>query len=383
MKSLRIYSFFSGAGFLDLGFENEGFCIDFVNEFNESFLDVYKYARQNMNLKEPRYGYYCGDINDLLKKEKKKELLSYINADRKNEMIGFIGGPPCPDFSVAGKNEGINGDNGKLTNSYKRAILLYEPDFFIFENVKGLWITKKHREEYNKIKQAFSRKGYVFVDKLVNSLEYGVPQERERIILFGVKFDLINKNKSLARKILRTYFNWGINEKYSIDRIKNIQWPTTSEFELDSDLKCPTNIIKELTVEYWFQKNNVYSHNNSTDYFEPRSTIRFNTIKEGDVSKKSFKRLHRWRYSPTAAYGNNEVHLHPYKARRISVSEALAIQSLPKEFILPRTLSKSEMFKTVGNGVPYLMSKAIAHSVKDFLTSETGENDNVVHNRRN
>lgn len=79
---------------------------------------------------------------------------------------------------------------------------------------------KKHREEYNKIKQAFSRKGYVFVDKLVNSLEYGVPQERERIILFGVKFDLINKNKSLARKILRTYFNWGINEKYSIDRIK-------------------------------------------------------------------------------------------------------------------------------------------------------------------
>lgn len=105
-------------------------------------MDVYKYARQNMNLKEPRYGYYCGDINDLLKKEKKKELLSYINADRKNEMIGFIGGPPCPDFSVAGKNEGINGDNGKLTNSYKRAILLYEPDFFIFENVKGLWITK-------------------------------------------------------------------------------------------------------------------------------------------------------------------------------------------------------------------------------------------------
>ena len=61
----------------------------------------------------------------------------------------------------------------------------------------------------------------------------------------------------------------------------------------------------------------------------------------------------------------------------------MAIQSLPKEFILPRTLSKSEMFKTVGNGVPYLMSKAIAHSVKDFLTSETGENDNVVHNRRN
>ena len=82
MKSLRIYSFFSGAGFLDLGFETEGFFIDFVNEYNEAFLEVYKYARKNMNLKGPQYGYYCGDINDLLKGKRKKELLSYINADR-------------------------------------------------------------------------------------------------------------------------------------------------------------------------------------------------------------------------------------------------------------------------------------------------------------
>jgi site-specific DNA-cytosine methylase len=50
----------------------------------------------------------------------------------------------------------------------------------------------------------------------------------------------------------------------------------------------------------------------------------FKVIDEGDDLKKSYKRLHRWRYSPTAAYGNNEVHLHPYKARRISAAEALA-----------------------------------------------------------
>ncbi|MBE9201384.1 DNA cytosine methyltransferase [Nodularia sp. LEGE 06071] len=58
--------------------------------------------------------------------------------------------------------------------------------------------------------------------------------------------------------------------------------------------------------------------------------MRFTAIDEGDVSNKSFKRPHRWRYSPTACYGNNEVHLHPYQVRRISVAEALAIQSLPK-----------------------------------------------------
>ncbi|RGU86105.1 DNA cytosine methyltransferase [Ruminococcus bromii] len=369
MKSLRIYSFFSGAGFLDLGFENEGFYIDFVNEFNESFLDVYKYARQNMNLKEPRYGYYCGDINDLLKGKRKKELLSYINANRKNEMIGFIGGPPCPDFSVAGKNKGITGENGRLTNSYKKVILLYQPDFFVFENVKGLWNTKKHREEYDKIKRSFSRKGYVCVDKLLNSLEYGVPQDRERVILFGIKYNLINQDKNTARKILKSNFNWGTIKKYSLEKINKINWPVTSMFVPDGNLEPPNDIIKELTVEYWFRKNDVYNHNNANDYFEPRSKKRFDTILEGDVSKKSFKRLHRWRYSPTAAYGNNEVHLHPYKARRLSVSETLAIQSLPKDFVLPKTISKSEMFKTVGNGVPYLLSKGIARNIKKFIES--------------
>lgn len=379
MKSLRVYSFFSGAGFLDLGFETEGFVIDFVNEYNRSFLEIYKYARKNMKLEEPKYGYYCGDINELLRGKGKKDLSSHVNSNRRNELIGFIGGPPCPDFSVAGKNKGINGSNGRLTTSYKRIILLYEPDFFVFENVKGLWSTKKHRDEYRKIKRAFSRKGYVLVDKLVNSLEYGVAQERARVILFGVKYSLLNNDKSIARKILKCNFKWGINEKYSTDKIKNIQWPTTAKFRPDGKLKCPPNIVNELTIEYWFNKNDVYRHFNSKDYFEPRSMERFNTIQEGDVSKKSFKRLHRWRYSPTAAYGNNEVHLHPYKARRLSVAEALAIQSLPKEFILPKTLSKSEMFKAIGNGVPYVMSRAIAHNIMIFFNSIDGGIKNVLY----
>ena len=366
MKPIKIYSFFSGAGFLDLGFEKAGFEIGFVNEYNESFLNVYKYSRKSMKIKKPQHGYYCGGIDDLLKGVEKKKLLEYVKLDKKGELIGFIGGPPCPDFSIAGKNEGITGENGRLTNSYKRAILLYEPDFFLFENVKGLWTTKKHREEYTKIKQAFSRKGYVCIDKLVNSLEYGVPQERERVILFGIKYTLLNQNKEEAKKILKKEFNWGTVEKYSLENIYQKSWPNETAFCVDSNLAEPTNIIKELTVEYWFQRNDEYNHFNANDYFTPHS-YRFNSINEGDVSRKSFKRLHRWRYSPTAAYGNNEVHLHPYKARRLSVAEALAIQSLPKSFKIPKNLSKSEMFKTIGNGVPFLMSKRIAEQIKIFI----------------
>lgn len=93
---------------------------------------------------------------------------------------------------------------------------------------------------------------------------------------------------------------------------------------------------------------------------------KFTTVNEGDNSKKSFKRLHRWRYSPMACYGNNEVYLHPYKARRISVVESLAIQSLPENFVLPEQMSLTNMFKSIGNGLPYLVSKALAKTILDF-----------------
>ena len=325
---INIYSFFSGAGFLDLGFEKEGYNIVYVNEYNKSFLEAYKYARKQMKISPPKHGYYCGDINDLLKGKLKKSLLEHISCEKKKDLVGFIGGPPCPDFSVAGKNEGITGTHGKLTTSYKRAILLYEPDFFVFENVKGLWSTKKHKEEYKKIKKSLSAKGYILIDKLVNALEYGVPQERERVILFGIKYDLISSDRAQARSILLNTFSWGNNVQLTLDAIADCDWPTVATFSEDSKIDTPQNIIQELTVEHWFIQNDVYNHPNSRNYFVPHSQTRFDTILEGDVSRKSFKRLHRWRYSPTAAYGNNEVHLHPYKKRRLSVAEALAIQSL-------------------------------------------------------
>lgn len=366
----KIFSFFSGIGFLDLGFEKENFEIVFVNEYNKDFLKAYRFARTKMKMDEPRFGYYCGDINDLFKGAKRQNLKENITAMKKESLVGFIGGPPCPDFSIAGKNRGILGKNGVLTQSYKRIILREEPDFFVFENVKGLWSTQKHKIEYDKIKRAFIRKGYVLIDKLVNSLDYGVPQDRERIILFGVKYKLLDDDKKLAAKKLKNNFTWGDKKIYKKEYRDKCQWPTMNDFLENSITIQPQKIIPELCVEYWFKKNDVYNHYNATDYFKPKSIDKFKTIKEGDVSKKSFKRLHRWRYSPTVAYGNNEVHLHPYFARRVSVAEALALQSLPKEFVITKELSLSNMFKTVGNGVPFLLAKGIAHSVKKFLENE-------------
>ena len=133
----------------------------------------------------------------------------------------------------------------------------------------------------------------------------------------------------------------------------------------------PEDILKDLTVQYWWDANDVLNHPNANMYFTPKAGItRFATKDEGDVLRKCYKRLHRYRYSPTAADGNNEVHIHPYKPRRISISEALAIQSLPKEFELPQDITLSDAFKTVGNGVPYLAAKAIAQSLFDYLSEK-------------
>lgn len=377
---INIYSFFSGAGFLDLGFEHTGYNIALVNEFNPAFLQVYRYAREKMGIEAPNRGYFNCDINDFLRGDARKQIEEFIKEDKKNSLVGFIGGPPCPDFSVAGKNGGITGKNGRLTTSYKNIILREMPDFFLFENVKGLWTTKKHREEYEKLKKSFKRKGYFLTDKLVNSLEYGVPQERERVILFGIHKNICKGTPDEMRKKLKREFTWGNNINLTVEQIKAMNWPNQSLFIENGDLSCPDGINKELTIEYWFERNEVDVHLNCNDYFVPRKgKEKMDIINEGDVSRKSFKRLHRWRYSPTVAYGNNEVHLHPYKSRRLSVAEALALQSLPKEFVVYPELSLTDKFKTVGNGVPYLMSRAIAIEIKKFL--ETNVDEKIIEGR--
>ncbi len=373
----KIFSFFSGAGLLDLGFESEGFSISYVNELNPSFLKAYKYSRKTLNIKEPEFGFFQGSITELLEQPKQRTMKNLIKeAKRDGSLVGFIGGPPCPDFSIGGKNLGREGDNGKLSSAYIQLICQQAPDFFLFENVKGLWQTKKHRQFYEELKIHLKDSGYILSDKLLNSLEFGVPQDRERIILLGFKKEILGR--SSLKKLPGSFFPWEKFKRYDKADIFSKPWPTTTPFSEDKQISPPIGLIKELTVQYWFEKNSVELHPNQPHHFHPRAGFpRFKIIPEGDDSKKSFKRLHRWRYSPTACYGNNEVHLHPYKPRRISVAEALAIQSLPQNFLLPEEMSLSSMFKAIGNGVPFLLSKNLAKALNFFLGGEEYEVDSV------
>lgn len=375
---VSLFSFFAGVGMLDLAFECNNYNIVLVNEYEKQFIEAYKYARKQLDINEPIYGYYEKNAEYFSRRRGKRRLQELMACERlKGHVVGFIGGPPCPDFSIAGKNKGYHGENGKLTKTYFDIVCRNQPDFFVFENVKGLVRTEKHRVFYTEMQKKLKKNGYILSDSLLNALSFGVPQFREREILIGINRNSFPSIRTVSDNEQFT-FPWEENMTQEIDNVLNLNWPTTQRFIKDSRRKNRLPDYEELTVEYWFRKNDVYHHANTYDRFRVRAGAnKIATIEEGDTSGKSFKRLHRWRFSPTACYGNNEVHLHPYKARRLSVAEAMAIQSLPRGFVLPRSMPLSLKFKTIGNGVPFLLAQGIAQSLFVFLNKLNRERDSI------
>lgn len=360
-----LFSFFAGAGFLDLGFESEGFDPVFVNEYNPEFLRAYRFARERIGIAPPKFGYFEGSIESLLTGAKAKHFAEQVQIAKQRGLVGFIGGPPCPDFSIGGKNRGHHGENGRLTGSYFDLICKFKPDWFLFENVKGLWKTKPHRAFYESQKTRARRAGYAVTERLINSIEYGVAQDRERVIMLG--FRRRQAGRALG-EVISNKTPWLESIRYDAREALTWPWPQQEDDTESSLFANRMSIPDELTVQYWFNRNNVLHHGNAGHGFKPRAGLaRFQSVVEGDDSRKSFKRLHRYRYSPTACYGNNEVHIHPEEARRITVAEALAIQSLPSDFELPPDMTLSAMFKTIGNGVPFLAAKGLAATVKHYL----------------
>lgn len=356
MVKIDVFAFFSGLGFLDLAFEAEKGCrVILASEFQSEYARSYSYAREQMGIKSVTP--IIGSSEEFLSGDKAELLFEKIQESREaGNKVVFIAGPPCPDFSVAGKNKGGDGENGRLTRVYFDLVLKFKPDAFVFENVKGLYRTKVHRVFFESMKKRIHEDYGATDERLMNSLWFGAPQDRERIILIGAK----------GRKTLN--ITWEKHFKFSQGQIESFPWPAQEAYREGSRRKIPKGVPVELTVQHWFERNDVSVHPNSADYFKPRQGLkRIRIVDEGDDSRKSYKRLHRWRYSPTVAYGNNEVHLHPYKSRRLTVSEALSLQGLPGSFSLPVDVTLTDKFKMIGNGVPYPMGRAIVQYLKSAL----------------
>lgn len=362
-NSIPVLSFFTGGGFLDIGFERAGFHVVWANEYNPLFADMYEFAIGKMAAS----GVSIKPNRNSIAALKPQTIIKEAFGATSPRLFGVVGGPPCPDFSLGGKHSGINGKNGRLTKLFASHIKSLKPAYFLIENVAGLVRVHRHKKAFDRIISDLRRGGY-FVDwKLLNALEFGVPQDRERVFVFGIRKDLVCACEECHTNFKKAgWFPWPITPD-AVD-LKELDWPDTNPFRSRprKPKTLPTNLM---VISCLGRQVNPKKQPNGTEFFKPYSD-KFWLIEEGDESGKSFKRLHRYRYSPTAWFGNNEVHLHPWEARRLSVREALRIQTVPDEYVLPSGISLTAKFKMIGNGVPCRMAEGVATAIKHYLFSK-------------
>lgn len=361
---IPILSFFSGGGFMDMGFEQAGFEVIWTNEFDKTFAELHAAGMTSWR-KSQGNGVKAEIFNTKSITEiKSKEIIEEAFPNGKPERFGMIGGPPCQDFSMNGSLKGFDGERGKLTIVYFDRILELKPTFFVMENVTGLTRRKVTKEFLQTLLKRVENDYYVDHEKL-NSLNYGVPQHRERVFFVGIRKEFINK-KTIEKAPFGKWFPFPINKKYH-DAATRYNWGKQVSF--GQSLKKPEDVPFELCVVSCLVPNSeIDTIPNANEIFALyKPLIELENINEGETNRPSFKRLHRFKYSPTACYGNNEVHLHPYLHRRLSAREALRIQGVPDEYILPNKVALSKKFKMIGNGVPVPLAKAVAEAVKEFL----------------
>lgn len=361
-NKIPILSFFSGGGFLDMGFEQAGFSIIWTNENDELFAKMHSSGitawRKSRGNGVKAEIFNTKSIEEITP----EEILNEAFPNGKPNLFGVIGGPPCQDFSAAGNNSGFDGNRGYLTKVFFDYIIEIQPSFFVFENVRNLWNNNDHKKRLKQILRKLEN-GYYIDHKILNSINFGVPQDRNRLFIIGFR-----KQRNLKSDFLQSEFNfpWPFDNNYT-NALTKFKWPNTNKFQ--NGTKPPKDIPLELCVNnLMLKKREEKSVSNGDEYFLPYSE-KFWEIEEGNTHNRSFKRLHRFRYSPTACYGNNEVHLHPFLPRRISVREALRIQTVEDTYILPKEIGLTHKFKMIGNGVPVKLSNAVAMSVLNFIKS--------------
>lgn len=365
-----LLSFFTGAGFLDLGVMRAGFPIVWSLEKENRFADAHDHGMQShfdaLGLSGNTPSVTCRD--DIAKTKPRSIKRQAFGLTGPLDGVGIIGGPPCPDFSIGGKNRGFKAERGRLTHIFVERILGLSPSFFLIENVKGLVSTNKHRQFLHDELARLERSGYRVDLQVLNALNLGVPQDRERVFVVGMRRELTKDLYGVTLRMgERGWFPWPADPKYEAAKTR-YQWPTTDPF--GSSPPLPSGVLLELCAgPLIMNQDEIEGLPNGTEGFEAYSE-KFKYIPEGDDSRKSFKRLHRWRYSPTVAYGNNEVHLHPALPRRLRVREALRLQTVPDTFALPPELPLSAKFKLIGNGVPVQMAERVASCLAAFLTGE-------------
>jgi len=399
-KKRTFIDLFAGCGGFSEGFYQEGFesivHVDFDAPACETLKErmrFYKYEEDTINK-----AVICGDLTSVKIHEQIEDVIG------KTEIDVLVGGPPCQSFSSVGraqdKNSMRNDPRNYLFRSYLEILEKYQPKIFVFENVSGLLSAKPNGNYiFPEIVESFSEYYSVCDNRetiLLNSVHYGVPQVRKRVILIGVRKDLNINSREVYDEIAKTHYSPEMELKNETQGLK--KYLTVKDAIYDLPKLFPGEGNEE--VYHKIEKKNDY-----LKIMRPNgSTALYNHVarKHNDLDRQRYKLLSKnnWqlkelaevrpdlihhdpkhfgnRYTVQTAtkpgrtvvahlYKDGNLFIHPdyNQERTFTVREAARIQSFPDDFKFVG--SRTNQFKQVGNAVPPLMARQIAKSIKKFI----------------
>jgi len=347
----NLLSLFSGCGGLDLGFELAG--IEAVLGIETAQLAYKEKEKFNTFIKDSVFNtIYANDFfAEALETYKNNIGLNvHVNKTDVRKIENFpkadivLGGFPCPGFSEAGPRL-IDDERNFLYLHFIRCLLQAKPYIFVAENVKGM-LTLGKGEVFNQIVQDFSAAGYTIYHRLLNAIDYGVPQIRERVILVGVRND-VDFNYIFPEQTHGKYIGL-----LPIKTLRDVIW----------DLNDNPGLYFTGSYSTIFM-----SRNRKKSWDEPSFTIQASG-RQAPIhpSGEPMKHIGKDKFIFTDGEENN---------RRLSVREIARIQTFPDwyEFYAGNSVKKSEnakldlIYKQIGNAVPVLLAKAIAKPIANWI----------------
>lgn len=329
-QTFKVASLFSGCGGLDLGFMGgfEVFKGQYQKNFSETSFDVI-WANDIDQYAVESYRKNIGD--HILCKD-----ITQVHVDEIPDCDIVLGGFPCQDFSIAGKQKGFASERGNLYKEMVRVIKAKMPLAFVAENVKNIISPKlidleKNQPVINTIVQDFKELGYDVKYKCLYAPNYGIPQKRERVIIVGTRNDL------------------------NID----FQYPSSIHGLMTS---------KQAIDDLWGKENDntIFNHNQiSLAKFRPPSSV-------GTQGNQMIPENEPSHVMRAEHHMNIQAHYRTLEPtgditdrsfwRRLTVREAARLQSFPDDFNFIG--NKSSCYKQVGNAVPPILGWYIAKSLE-------------------
>lgn len=354
MATYKIMDLFAGVGGLSYGFAHlPEFRIVAANEIEKDIATAYK-------LNHPGVKMLNCDINDLT-----EEMLTEALGGEKIDIV--VGGPPCQSYSTLGKRQ--MDDRANLFKEYKRILTILRPRAFVFENVVGLLSMDKGRL-YRQIQAEFRELGYELRSQVLNAVDFGVPQQRERVILVGFrgenKFVYPEPTHGPGRKPYVT-LRQAIGD---LPVLKSGQSDNRYMGQPDSEfLRFVRGSSRELT-EHSAPKNGAHlikimetlqdgqSKDDLPEEIRPKSGY-------GNTYAKLWWDRPSTTITRNFACPSSSRCIHPRDSRAMSIREGARLQSFPDDYKFYGADGMKRL--EIGNAVPPLLSMAIARQMVEAM----------------